>query len=640
MMRRYLNISALMVLVSGIAFPQSLAGVQNCTINWDAPIMISSPAGDSYSPRIALTGNDTVHITWQWDHNTKLPYRRSVDGGNSFETVKEMILDTVRYPYDAACPIVLASGNNVSLFFIAGRSTGHSEPLSILSSLDGGTTWGDLKDITSDSSGYIAYGTICGDTLLLMYSSAEMPESRIIISTDAGQNWNRIYYDVDYDARFAITSGIIHATSRTGCAGSSAGELLYAKSTNLGQSWCDSTLLSSNDGYFSELSSLEATNYDNISQLWTAWRDDKYGHIGILGSGLLARMNINDRGWQPEELLTDQSEPGGILSSLSMNKKYRAVSWWHEEVAGESIQVVVRATQVPLPSLSPMINITPHQHTGSAPMMKVSSHAIHVVWEQLDTDGRFHIYYRKGEFAESHAMLKVTTRPDMFDITQVGTSRSGVVRVHNTGADNLYIGSAISGRGSFVAVPESLSIAPGDSSLMTVLFEPSSEGFKEANIVIYHNGNTSPDCLSVSGDAISCEYTIGKWNLISSPFRLEAGSLLPVVYSWDSSYVRSDSMSAGKGYWAKPSSRVFYSGSAIMEGDIQVRSGWNLIGSLALPIPSSSLTTVPSDIIASPFFGSFSGRYIAVDTLKPGYGYWVKVKQDGTLVLQGRRNKE
>jgi hypothetical protein len=141
-MRRSLFILVFIFLLSGVAFPQSLAGVQNCTINWGAPIMISSPAGESYSPKIALSGDDTVHITWQWDYNTKLPYRRSVDGGNSFEMEKEMIHDTIAYPYYAYHPFTLATGNNVCLFFIAGQSGLGEEPLRMLKSHDGGLNVG------------------------------------------------------------------------------------------------------------------------------------------------------------------------------------------------------------------------------------------------------------------------------------------------------------------------------------------------------------------------------------------------------------------------------------------------------------------------------------------------------------------
>ena len=60
--------------------------------------------------------------------------------------------------------------------------------------------------------------------------------------------------------------------------------------------------------------------------------------------------------------------------------------------------------------------------------------------------------------------------------------------------------------------------------------------------------------------------------------------------------------------------------------------GWNLIGTISFPVAASSVTTIPADIMASRFFG-FSSGYVPVDTLQPGFGYWIKVNQPGLLVI-------
>ena len=102
--------------------------------------MISSSAGDSYSPRIALTGDDTVHITWQWDGSVKLPYRRSTDGGNTFEPEQDLIHDTIAYPYDTYHAFILANGKKVYIFFITKLSRLKKEPLQVLKSHDDRST--------------------------------------------------------------------------------------------------------------------------------------------------------------------------------------------------------------------------------------------------------------------------------------------------------------------------------------------------------------------------------------------------------------------------------------------------------------------------------------------------------------------
>ena len=51
------------------------------TINgvvWYPPIQISESAYNAFSPSIALSGNDTVHVTWHQGYPVRLPYRRSL----------------------------------------------------------------------------------------------------------------------------------------------------------------------------------------------------------------------------------------------------------------------------------------------------------------------------------------------------------------------------------------------------------------------------------------------------------------------------------------------------------------------------------------------------------------------------------
>ena len=74
-MERTVYMLCCLLMVAGTTYAQQ----QNCNITWGEPIMISSSEGDSYSPKIALSGDSIVHITWQFDGEVKLPYRRSTD---------------------------------------------------------------------------------------------------------------------------------------------------------------------------------------------------------------------------------------------------------------------------------------------------------------------------------------------------------------------------------------------------------------------------------------------------------------------------------------------------------------------------------------------------------------------------------
>jgi len=57
-----------------------------------------------------------------------------------------------------------------------------------------------------------------------------------------------------------------------------------------------------------------------------------------------------------------------------------------------------------------------------------------------------------------------------------------------------------------------------------------------------------------------------------------------------------------------------------------------MIGALSQPISTSQVSSIPGGIVTSQFFG-YQGNYITSSTIDPGKGYWVKVDQDGKLIL-------
>jgi uncharacterized protein (TIGR02145 family) len=67
---------------------------------------------------------------------------------------------------------------------------------------------------------------------------------------------------------------------------------------------------------------------------------------------------------------------------------------------------------------------------------------------------------------------------------------------------------------------------------------------------------------------------------------------------------------------------------------VQVKMGWNIIGSLDAGAVPDVLYTIPDSIITTSFFGYAPGAgYQSEDTLKMGGGYWVKVSQDGLIIF-------
>ena len=90
-----------------------------------------------------------------------------------------------------------------------------------------------------------------------------------------------------------------------------------------------------------------------------------------------------------------------------------------------------------------------------------------------------------------------------------------------------------------------------------------------------------------------------------------------------------------KGYWVKfnSSQLIYINGYNPDSLIINVDAGWNLIGTISSPLPVNDVIFEPAENLISSFFGYESGYY-RTDTLFPGKGYWIKVKENGKLILK------
>ncbi|MBA4312989.1 MAG: hypothetical protein C0417_10205 [Chlorobiaceae bacterium] len=131
------------------------------------------------------------------------------------------------------------------------------------------------------------------------------------------------------------------------------------------------------------------------------------------------------------------------------------------------------------------------------------------------------------------------------------------------------------------------------------------------------------------------------WNLISLHLSVtdqRAETIFPTAiskpFSFNNNYVLSDSLFNGIGYWLKFSEPQLISitGDSIYSDTIEVKTGWNMIGSLSRDVIATNIQQIPDSIVTSRYYG-YKLSYTAADTLKPRHGYWVKSKSDGHLIL-------
>ena len=130
------------------------------------------------------------------------------------------------------------------------------------------------------------------------------------------------------------------------------------------------------------------------------------------------------------------------------------------------------------------------------------------------------------------------------------------------------------------------------------------------------------------------------WNIVSIPVaavNMSTGTIFPnaiaETFLWSSTGYQSVTTLANRlGYWLKYANQasVNVCGVKVAASTIPLSAGWNMIGGYESDISVSSITTTPSGILESSFFGYENG-YIQPLSLIPGKGYWIKSAQNGVI---------
>lgn len=235
-----------------------------------------------------------------------------------------------------------------------------------------------------------------------------------------------------------------------------------------------------------------------------------------------------------------------------------------------------------------------------------------------------------------------STQSIAFDTVLVGCQSERSFILKNNRCTPLNILSTLSTDSNFSINLPSATIAPFDNYKFQLVFAPLSIGPQSGKIVLIHDQGTSPDTIVVSGTGvgIGSEIVIRDslgigWQLVSLPVDIPCTHIMPGSFKYNVGYNLADTLTPGKGYWNKLKFPVLYFAGNIFSSLItNVNQEWNIIGSISFPIPITNITSQPEGILRSPFYGYTSSGYKVADTIKPGYGYWVKVSQAGQIILQ------
>ncbi|MFI5252055.1 MAG: YCF48-related protein [Bacteroidota bacterium] len=141
-----------------------------------------------------------------------------------------------------------------------------------------------------------------------------------------------------------------------------------------------------------------------------------------------------------------------------------------------------------------------------------------------------------------------------------------------------------------------------------------------------------------------------KWNLISMP---QVSTINPTkvynyplavssAYGYNFGYYVADTIKNGPGYWLKFADTITVpiEGNPLASITIPVDTGWVIIGSIAKPVAPTDIIQSPSGTLVSPLrIYNYKAGYNLTDSVRPGYGYWVKVAKEGSITLGGTAAK-
>ena len=146
---------------------------------------------------------------------------------------------------------------------------------------------------------------------------------------------------------------------------------------------------------------------------------------------------------------------------------------------------------------------------------------------------------------------------------------------------------------------------------------------------------------------IEIEYVEG-WNLAGIPVNVSPQGY-PSVFTkasqppflFNTVYEESVSMGPGIGYWVhltEPETVTFPAAEfALHNLDLELNQGWNLVSGLSQTLPETAVVD-NEDIIFSHWYG-FNGAYFTATDIEPGYGYWVRASEAGTITLEHSASK-
>jgi|WetSurMetagenome_2_1015567.scaffolds.fasta_scaffold33481_2 hypothetical protein len=386
---KYLYLLSIFVLLL-FSSPSLLAQDTSCGIAWGAVLCLSDGVHGAFSPHIATQG-ETLHVTWEGG-NYRLPYRRSIDGGLSWEPTRELINDTSIA--SASYPWLVANSEKVYFFFSTVTQFGNS-PVCIMESSDRGSSWAPYESLNTERATQIRHVSLRGDTIVVQYPRpSPLSTYRFFVTTNGGGAWDSSI--VVAQGPIDIGGGALHNVWGQVFVGHGQ-EVVYKRSIDLGRSWQDSVVLSALDDEWSHDAKI-AVSTDFPPRIYTTWRETKYGCLTLVGCSIVMRIS-GDGGLTWGDELPMTATPAGYNwdwgQQIASRGENVAAVWINDQTGHIDSRYSVNQGD----SWTDVCDMTPGG-SATTPSCALSQTALHVFWEDRRS-GEWSIWYRRGVILSS-----------------------------------------------------------------------------------------------------------------------------------------------------------------------------------------------------------------------------------------------
>lgn len=293
--------------------------------NWDPPTLIANGGGISPGrSALVAVGSDTLHYVYgsQRTGKPEIYYRRSVDGGRSWEPARQLTDETSPRRFGRRFSIA-ADGDNVYAVWSEFHSPddGRLQSLWMARSTDAGVSWTEQTPMNPDPLEWTDHGALSasGPYVHIVWNGTTLGSGEYRVnyrrSTDFGATWSDtrvLGYGLAPNPALTGAGSVLHLTWNSWVNGADSVFHCYRRSEDNGETWGDSTWLAA-DPY--EPSSTSINIYENThlalsgSNAYFVWSSDQDNRSTGYYTDLYLRAST-DKGktWGPARRITNYQD--------------------------------------------------------------------------------------------------------------------------------------------------------------------------------------------------------------------------------------------------------------------------------------------------------------------------------------------